>query len=63
MKEKMRMMQTLNEIIKDLSVEYVTSVTVCDNVSALLAMKRDTCDVAKLALIEARIDRINYLVI
>ncbi len=56
------MEQSLHQIIQELPAEFVTKVTECTNVGELQKMKK-TASEKEILLIEARISRINFLVI
>lgn len=57
------MEQSLSQIMDELPVDFIEKVKTTDNVPALLQMKWETTCPNKLAVIDARIQRINHLVL
>ncbi|HEA19939.1 hypothetical protein LCGC14_1526370 [marine sediment metagenome] len=58
----MKNMQSLHGIIESLPQEFTQEILNCDSVVRLMEIRWETTDPDKIAVIDARIENINYLV-
>lgn len=55
-------MQSLHDIIQELPKDFIEEVMACDSVPRLREMRWETSDADKVAVIDARIANLQYLV-